>query len=208
MHNNNHKHDNQMRDANAERLYEFPNAIDPRTCRDFIDRGNRSGWIESDIRQLNPLFSRSQTCIFIDTTLLFAAVSQSLPEALDGMQLDSLVPDRTSCMRYLVGEYFGLHSDSPFCAHDGQSIAKLSLVLYLNDDYQGGETVFPDLNISVRPQVGKFLAFAPATRHSSTPIIEGTKYIIRSEVLYRTPQIRLSATRRSDGETTTVGVAE
>ena len=67
-------------------------------------------------------------------------------------------------MKYTQGEEFGIHTDAPYRGEDG-SVTKLSLVLYLNDDYFGGETWFPDLSLNVKPQTGKVILFAPDLRH-------------------------------------------
>lgn len=166
------------------RIYQIQNAISPAVCRDYIQQGDRVGWSPTNISELNPLFSRSQTHISIGTQALFAAIQHTAPPRLDGMEIISLVEQRTACMRYSEGEYFGLHTDSPFVAQDG-ACTKLSLVLYLNDDYSGGETFFPDLALEVNPEVGKVLLFPPNLHHMSKPIYRGTKYIVRSEVLYR-----------------------
>lgn len=165
-------------------IYQIHNAVSPSVCRDYVQEGDRVGWSPTNISELNPLFSRSQTTIRIDTQALFAAIQHTAPPRLNDMDIVSLVEQRTACMRYSEGEYFGLHSDAPFIAPDG-AFTRLSLVLYLNDDYTGGETVFPDQALEVIPEVGKVLLFPPTLRHMSKPISRGTKYIVRSEVLYR-----------------------
>jgi predicted 2-oxoglutarate/Fe(II)-dependent dioxygenase YbiX len=166
------------------RIYQIRNAVSPSGCRDYVQQGDRVGWIPSNISELNPLYARSQANINIDTRALFAAIRHTAPPRLDDMDIVSLAEQRTQLMRYSEGEYFGVHTDSPFVAQDG-AITKLSLVLYLNDDYTGGETVFPDLALEVRPEVGKILLFPPDLPHMSKPISHGAKYIVRSEVLYR-----------------------
>lgn len=166
------------------RIYQMHNAVSPSVCCDYVRQGDRAGWHPTNITELHPSFSRSQTNINIDTQALFAAILHTIPPQLDDMDIVSLVEQRTACMRYSEGEYFGLHTDSPFVARDG-AMTKLSLVLYLNDDYIGGETLFPDLALEVRPEVGKILLFPPTLHHMSKPISRGTKYIVRSEVLYR-----------------------
>lgn len=40
----------------------------------------------------------------------------------------------------------------------------ISTVLFLNDDFEGGEFVFPAWNISIKPEPGLFIAF-PSTHH-------------------------------------------
>jgi len=58
------------------------------------------------------------------------------------------------------------------------------MIVYLNDDFEGGDTVFPDDDRTVRPEIGKAILFSPQLRHGADAVISGTKYILRTEVLY------------------------
>ena len=165
-------------------IYQVHHAVSPLVCHNYIQLADRAGWNPTNIRDLNPLFSRTRAIIPIDTQALFDAIQHVAPSQLDNMEIISLIEQRTACMRYSEGEYFGLHTDSPFVAQNG-ACAKLSLVLYLNDDCVGGETVFPDVALEIKPEIGKILLFPPGLRHMSKPITRGAKYIVRSEVLYR-----------------------
>lgn len=54
----------------------------------------------------------------------------------------------------------------------------LSTVLFLNDDFEGGEFVFPDLRVTIRPEPGLLVAF-PSSQyyaHKVEPVISGTRY--------------------------------
>lgn len=69
-------------------------------------------------------------------------------------------------------------------AKGGQRVA--TLVMYLNDVAAGGETVFPDVGVSVVPRQGAAAYFSyvnsrgqldPATLHGSAPVTAGEKWI-------------------------------
>lgn len=56
----------------------------------------------------------------------------------------------------------------------------LSVLLYLNDDYEGGDLVFPDLHIKVQPKRGMLVAF-PSTHHylhGVEPVTEGERFVM------------------------------
>lgn len=66
----------------------------------------------------------------------------------------------------------------------GQRVA--TLVMYLNEVTEGGETVFPDVGISITPKRGSAAYFAyfnslgqvdPATLHGGAPVSTGEKWI-------------------------------
>jgi predicted 2-oxoglutarate/Fe(II)-dependent dioxygenase YbiX len=54
----------------------------------------------------------------------------------------------------------------------------LSMVLYLNDGFEGGDFVFPDLHIRIRPEPGLLVCF-PSNRyymHGVEPVTKGSRY--------------------------------
>lgn len=54
----------------------------------------------------------------------------------------------------------------------------LSTVLFLNDDFEGGDFVFPELRVRVRPEPGMLVCF-PSTHeylHGVEPVTKGTRY--------------------------------
>ena len=56
----------------------------------------------------------------------------------------------------------------------------ISVVAYLNDDYQGGELYFPNQNIKIKPEPGSIVVFPSIAPyfHASLPIVSGVKYMI------------------------------
>jgi hypothetical protein len=74
------------------------------------------------------------------------------------------------------GTHFRIHAD-----HGPSYNCTVSAVIYINDDYKGGELQFPRLdNYTHTPRVGDIAIF-PSNyiyEHSSLPIKEGTKYCI------------------------------
>jgi len=91
---------------------------------------------------------------------------------------------------YETGQFLDLHHDYPYdprqinyYKHGGDRVG--SGVFYLNDDFEGGETNFPKLGVSVKPKAGSFLYFKQcydeetnwSTIHESKIISEGIKWV-------------------------------
>jgi Rps23 Pro-64 3,4-dihydroxylase Tpa1-like proline 4-hydroxylase len=78
-------------------------------------------------------------------------------------------------LRYRGGQYYNAHSDGSTMT--GRSI---SSILYLNDDYEGGEIEFVNFEIKIKPEPGMLILFPSnyAYRHIAHPVIDGTKYAI------------------------------
>lgn len=85
----------------------------------------------------------------------------------------------TSCSytyrTYDKSDYYDWHIDSSDHAH-----LLFSYILYLNDDFRGGDTLFLNQRLKVKPKKGSMLCFPcdMQTVHKSTAIQEGKKNII------------------------------
>lgn len=49
-------------------------------------------------------------------------------------------------------------------------------VIYLNDDYDGGEIYFPDIGLSFKPVAGALLSFRGSLRHGVRAVTTGLRY--------------------------------
>ena len=92
--------------------------------------------------------------------------------------------------RYDPGQQFDWHQDGPYERDNGER-RYWTLLVYLNDDFEGGETSFEDSYseesfdpFSVVPQQGMALFFEHPTHHKGEPIFEGRKYVLRTDVMY------------------------
>ncbi|WP_026695526.1 2OG-Fe(II) oxygenase [Peribacillus kribbensis] len=95
--------------------------------------------------------------------------------------------DGLQILKYSPGQEYKPHFDyfSPSSrASENNRIS--TLIMYLNDVTEGGETVFPKLNFSVIPQKGMAVYFEyfyreqslnELTLHGGSPVIEGEKWV-------------------------------
>lgn len=74
------------------------------------------------------------------------------------------------------GTHFNIHAD-----HGPAYNTTVSAVIYINDDYEGGDLKFPRLdNLVYKPKVGDIAIF-PSNyiyEHASLPMVSGTKYCV------------------------------
>lgn len=75
--------------------------------------------------------------------------------------------------RYEPGQRYHPHSDA-----GGNSTRVISALVYLNDDFTGGETEFVLFGEKVQPKAGRLVIFPSnyAYAHAALPPTEGTKY--------------------------------
>jgi len=78
-------------------------------------------------------------------------------------------------LRYRGGQEYKAHSDG--LTGTGRSI---SSILYLNNDFDGGEIEFVNFGIKIKPEPGMLILFPSnyAYSHIAHPVYDGTKYAI------------------------------
>ena len=76
---------------------------------------------------------------------------------------------------YEDGDQYNWHID-----FSEQTRFLVSVILYLNDDYDGGNTLFLNDKIKIKPKKNSILVFpcGPYFLHKSTPVKNGKKHII------------------------------
>jgi hypothetical protein len=107
---------------------------------------------------------------FLSLTLLNQAVR--LPRALYG--------DTAQIVRWPPGTQLSPHADN--IHPDGQPNTtphrSFSSILYLNDDYEGGETYFPGHGVRLKPEAGALVLFGagPEYVHGVSNVTRGMRY--------------------------------
>lgn len=89
--------------------------------------------------------------------------------------IDVLYHEGYNMLKYTGGQEYKAHSDGD--TFSGRSV---SAIVYLNDNYEGGEIEFVNFNIKIKPKSGMLLLFPsnyPYT-HIAHPVISGTKYAL------------------------------
>jgi SM-20-related protein len=90
-------------------------------------------------------------------------------------------------LRYSRGSHYKPHSDSDVINLEIGRWRKAqnrdySLLIYLDEDYEGGELVFPNFNYKLRPEAGMLVAFPSDCRylHGAMPVLSGIRHAIVS----------------------------
>lgn len=84
--------------------------------------------------------------------------------------------------RYEPGQRFKKHKDGSYVRNETEA-SRFTLMLYLNDDFEGGETSFEKRII--RPEKGQALIFEHGLKHAGEPIVSGVKYVLRTDIMYK-----------------------
>lgn len=181
----------------------YDNDLDPRLCQQMIasfaglerfqmrnGRGVRGGLEQSAWTELN--VTRLSDAGFMG--MFRRLVDRALERYNRDIELAIPIPNSPATSdltlkRYRPGEQerFQLHFDSI------NHVANRYLVLlwYLNDVEEGGETRFPQLDVTVQARAGRLLMFPPywMYQHEGLPPISGDKYIVSTYLLFIDPRI-------------------
>jgi hypothetical protein len=90
--------------------------------------------------------------------------------------------ERFRFYRYGPAEYFKWHRDGSF-AKSPDEASYLTFLIYLNHDFEGGATEFKTEIIA--PHAGTALVFPHKLAHQGAPVVSGSKYVLRTDVIYR-----------------------
>ncbi|WP_299677527.1 2OG-Fe(II) oxygenase [uncultured Dokdonia sp.] len=179
-----------MRNLNTitDKIWTIDNFLSDRECDDLIIFSEQKGYSEADVglksgAKMMKNVRDNYRLIYEDHKL-----SQDLwaiAEAINSFVVDEMSPlglnERFRFYRYDSGQRFKRHIDGRFKPNEHEE-SRITFMIYLNDDYMGGETRFNDAVI--QPHKGMALFFIHEQKHESTPIIDGVKYVLRSDVMY------------------------
>jgi hypothetical protein len=110
----------------------------------------------------------------------FAGTARARLAALaEAMRVEAFDLSDLRLVRYDAGGFFKVHSDS-----GGDDRRRFAVVTYLNDDFEGGATVFPLLGCRSVPEKGKGVVFPAERLHRGDVVTGGTKYILVAWLLH------------------------
>lgn len=88
---------------------------------------------------------------------------------------------------YPIGGFFNPHYDAtPLTSDSSTKYREYTLIIYLNDVEEGGETYFPVIDLNIKPKKGKAILFRTINDnkeiieealHTGKPVIKGEKWI-------------------------------
>ena len=166
-----------------KQLFEFPGALDAKMCAEIIELFEAC----PDEHSVIHVGKGESTDIYISRPVAHwiaydLAICRVIDVALDTLhfmcpeiKIEAGLADEGYCIqRKSTGQFYDWHADTTGSPH-----RRLSAVLYLNDDFTGGETEFALQKVKIKPETGKLVLFPPYWTHThwSRPVETGTKYI-------------------------------
>ncbi len=128
--------------------------------------------VEEEIRVADVLRERSHPEIFSAARRRLEAALRLSPasDLASGLDIRPM-----QLVRYKPGGFYRLHRDRPL---DGEHPRLVSVVCYLNDDFAGGTTTFPEHGYVQQPLQGSAIVFPAHYQHIGDAVEGGIKFVI------------------------------
>jgi len=174
----------------SDRVFVLSDFIDSLRCQSLVSRAETLGFSDAPISTSGgeayvPAARNNSRVILDDSELasdLWEILAPHVPERIDSWCAVGL-NERFRFYRYDKYQSFSRHSDGRF-ARNEQEESRLTFMVYLNSGYDGGFTDFDEFK--VWPSEGMALCFPHELSHEGAVVTHGTKYVLRSDVMYRT----------------------
>lgn len=191
------------------RAFQLRNLLTPAEAGQFIAIAERLGFHADAPLEQPAYLRRNQNVNWVVSDgivdRLWQRASPWVPDPVGGVAAQGLNA-RFRFYRYGEGDFFMRHQDVSWPGSrvvndtliddfDPSVRSYYTFIIVLNDDFDGGATQFEVAHdglgrVDVRTPTGAALCFPHGTHpeqcvHCSTPITRGTKYIIRTDLLFR-----------------------
>jgi hypothetical protein len=173
-------------------IFEIGDLLTSAECSWWIERIRAAGTEPATINtsrgaRVDSSIRNNRRVIFDDAEWahhLFERVKDQVPQYIQGMELTG-VNEHLRCYEYQPGHRFAPHSDGAFVRNQ-QERSWYTYMVYLNDGFEGGETVFlVEPEVVITPKAGAALFFQHPIIHEGSEVHAGVKYVVRTDLMYR-----------------------
>jgi len=169
-------------------VYLIKNFLTDSECADFVRQSEAIGYEEATVTTLEGQkmikgIRNNQRVLIKDFELaerFWNKIQPFVTETFESWEPVS-VNEQFRFYKYDVGERFNRHRDGRFRRSETEE-SRLTFMIYLNENFLGGETEFD--TFSVTPETGTALLFRHDIKHKGCKIESGTKYAIRSDIMF------------------------
>jgi predicted 2-oxoglutarate/Fe(II)-dependent dioxygenase YbiX len=173
----------------ASHIYTIDNFWTTHECIDFIAKSEDIGYEPAKVGTANVQVvmegvRNNERVIYKDMQLADSLWQQLKPYAPEkiGNSIAVGLNELFRFYKYQPGQKFKKHRDQSYVRENGEA-SYYTFMIYLNDNYKGGETTFND--IVIKPKQGMALLFFHDLEHEGSAVMQGIKYVLRTDVMFR-----------------------
>ncbi|WP_298417563.1 2OG-Fe(II) oxygenase [uncultured Kordia sp.] len=173
-----------------DHVYVVPNLLSHEECDEMVLISEKIGYKEAKVNMhgkqvLMTMVRNNLRVMYKDevyANILWEKVKTYVPQQI-GYSYAFGLNEMLRFYKYEEGHRFKMHRDGSYRRNDTEA-SQYSFLIYLNDDFEGGETVFRS-GTTIRPKKGSALLFLHGLRHEGAVLKNGTKYVLRTDIMYR-----------------------
>jgi prolyl 4-hydroxylase len=182
------------------KVLEIRGLLTPQECDEIIAYAQQKGMYESDVlsygsssgTEVMDQYRKSKTAWMTDDENPIAMRLALYSEQITGLPREN--QEMLQVAFYEKDGKFNEHfdacvfEDKSFCdkMNNNAGQRRSTLLIYLNDDFEGGETEFVNIGLTVKPEKGKAILFwntdeneniIQESKHRGNPVLSGQKWI-------------------------------
>ncbi len=173
----------------SENIFTIDDFWTQEVCNDFIAKSEAIGYepatVETESGQKLVTSVRNNNRVIYEDRELAELIWQQAEPYVPKQIGNSVAVGLNELFRfykYEPGQEFKRHRDQSYIRNDGEA-SYYTFMIYLNGDYEGGETTFN--NLTIHPKQGMALVFLHNLEHEGSPVTKGVKYVLRTDVMFR-----------------------
>ena len=169
-------------------IIEIDNVLSSSECDDLILYADKQSYFKSQVLtskgSIDSSNRESQQCWLRDNSHIHCNKISAGASKITKLPIENM--EELQIVKYEKGGYFKEHYDPEVRNKSNINDRIYTLIIYLNDDFEGGETYFKKLDINVKPKKGKAVLFKSLksdktllkkSLHQGQKVTSGIKYM-------------------------------
>ncbi|MBU1310337.1 MAG: 2OG-Fe(II) oxygenase [Gammaproteobacteria bacterium] len=174
----------------AENIFTIASFLTPDECENFVAQAESLGFRSADVdtgtgRAHLTNIRNNERVDWVSEELAelwWHKLPKELFPTIENKHAIGLSP-RFRFYKYSPGQKFNMHKDGRQDV-DG-NITMMTLIVYLNEGYQGGSTKFRENGLEIVPVIGKAIIFEHHIWHQGIKLESGIKYVLRTDIVFK-----------------------
>ena len=160
-------------------IFEFFSKEEAQKCIDIAERLAKSGKLENKRPNMIARLNKENYELMEKLGKIISNLMNTPIEHKDKFGIYKYIPGEN-----IEGHYDGCSSKKDKACEE----IEVSNIIFLNDDYKGGELYFRMLDLKIKPELGKMIMFksydkdgklVPHSGFESTKVLNGMQYLLR-----------------------------
>ncbi|GAL84189.1 hypothetical protein MYP_1417 [Sporocytophaga myxococcoides] len=173
----------------TDQIWSIENFLSRSECNDLITLSENIGFKEAEVSlpsgaKMIKSLRNNERVLHSDiglASMLWTRLEDFCPKDLDN-SFPLGLNEQFRFYKYELDQRFKRHIDGRFRRNETEE-SRITFMIYLNEEYEGGETAFDE--VTIFPRTGMALCFIHELKHEGCPVKKGVKYALRSDVMYK-----------------------